>query len=194
MITGPLQQVKATVAAAAAGLALVAFLATLAIAAGPAASVAEAACPKASQPATELSREALRKATMCRINDLRRSKGRTPVVRRMPLQRVAQRHTKVMVRTGCLRHRCGGEAPLKRRLRRSGYLDGAKRWRFGQNTGCAMTARVMVRKWRQSRFHRKNMLRAGFEHIGVGAIPRVSHPSCPEGAATFTALLTWRDP
>lgn len=194
MIIEPLPRFKARVAAGAVGLGFAVFMLTLAAGAGPAAGVAEAACPQASQPATELSKAALRKAMMCRINHLRRNRGRTPVGRRMSLQRVAQRHTKVMVRTGCLRHRCGNEAPLKRRLRRSGYLDGAKRWRFAQNTGCAVTARAMVNKWRQSRFHRKNMLRPAFKHIGVGAIPRASHGSCPERSATFTALLTWRNP
>jgi uncharacterized protein YkwD len=152
------------------------------------------ACPNAKAPAADLSRKALRRVTTCLINNLRRNRGQVPVSRNLRLQRAAQRHTRVMVRTSCLKHRCPGEPRLQRRIRRSGYLDGARRWSFAENTGCAQTARAMIRSWRQSRFHRTNMLGPRFRDIGVGVVGRPARARCPAKAATFTALLAWRRP
>lgn len=161
----------------------------------PSASAQQAkACPAANLPATEVSRKVLRRATICRINRLRGKRGRDPVRRQRQLQRVAQRHTRAMVRTECLKHRCPGEPPLGRRIRRSGYLDGARRWRFTQSTGCAVSARVMVRKWARHEFHRANLLGPRLEHVGIGTVPRPAVARCGESAATFTALFAWRVP
>lgn len=176
---------------------LVALLATLVASAGPGAASAQASpCPRAGEPATELPARVLRRATICRINLLRRNRGRPPVSPQSQLQRVAQRHTRVMVQTSCLKHRCPGEAPLHRRVRRSGYLDGANRWEYGHNTGCAVNARVMVRKWRQSDFHRRNLLKPSFRDVGVGALPRAPQRvgRCSSRMGTFTSLLAWREP
>jgi len=175
-------------------VALVATLVAAGATAGTDAAPALAACPKASVPATELGPAALRKATTCRINHLRQSRGRDRVRSHPGLRRVAQRHTRKMVETQCLKHRCPGEKPLGRRIRQSGYLAGARRWKFAQNTGCAVTAKAMVRNWRQSKFHRRNMLRRRFEHIGTGGVPRATHGRCGDSMATFTALLAWRVP
>lgn len=182
-------------AAALVGLLVAVLVATLAFAARPDAAAAQTrACPNAKAPATDLSRKALRRTVTCLINNLRRNRGRDPVRRDARLQRVAQRHSRVMVRTSCLKHRCPGQPPLQRRLRRSGYLDGARRWRFAQSTGCARSAMAMVRKWRQSRFHRSNLLGPRLRDIGVGVVGRPAVQRCNPNAATFTALLAWRRP
>jgi uncharacterized protein YkwD len=181
--------------AAALGIPVVAALAALALAAGPDAAAAQKrSCANATTPAIELSTTALRRTTTCLINNLRRNRGRDAVRRHRKLQRVAQRHSKVMVRTSCLKHRCPGQPPLQRRLRRSGYLDGARRWRFAQSTGCARSARAMVRRWGGTKFHRTNLLGRRFEDIGLGAVRRPAVARCPSRGASFTALLAWRRP
>jgi uncharacterized protein YkwD len=157
-----------------------------------AAVVSNGPCPNANRPATEVSRKLLRRATICQINRLRVRRGRDSVRRRNQLQRVAQRHTRTMVATECLKHRCPGEPALQRRIRRSGYLKGARRWRFTQSTGCAASARAMVRAWNASRFHRQNMLGPRLDHVGIGTVPQPAVARCGEDTATFTALFAWR--
>jgi uncharacterized protein YkwD len=170
------------------------LLATLALATRSESAAAQtSSCPNATVPASELSERALRRATTCLINRLRESRDRTRVRRDARLQRVAQRHTRVMVRTDCLRSRCPGQPMLQRRIRRSGYLDGARRWRFAQSTGCARTARAMVNTWRQRKFHRTNLLGARFRDLGVGVLGAVPD-QCSGQEATFVALLAWRIP
>jgi uncharacterized protein YkwD len=177
------------------GLLVATLLATLALTARADVATGQArACPNAKAPATELSRKALRRVTTCLINNLRQNRGRERVSRDLRLQRTAQRHSRVMVRTSCLKHRCPGEPRLQRRILRSGYLDSARRWSFAQSTGCAQTARAMIRSWRQSKFHRTNMLGARYRDIGIGVVGRPARARCPANAATFTALLAWRRP
>lgn len=177
------------------GLLLATLLAALVLAARPDVAGAQArACPNAKTPATGLSQQQLRRAVTCLVNNLRRNRGRDPVRRNRKLQRVAQRHSRAMVRTSCLKHRCPGEPPLARRVRRSGYLDNARRWRFAQSTGCARSAMAMLRRWRQTKFHRTNLLGRRFEDIGVGVVGRPAVERCPANGATFTALLAWRRP
>jgi uncharacterized protein YkwD len=183
------------IVAALIGVLVATLLATLALTAGAEVATGQTrACANAKAPATELSRKALRRVTTCLINNLRQNRGRQRVSRDLRLQRTAQRHSRVMVKTNCLKHRCPGEPRLQRRIRRSGYPDGARRWSFAQNTGCAQTARAMIRSWRQSKFHRTNMLGPRFRDIGIGVVGRPARARCPANAATFTALLAWRRP
>lgn len=181
------------VLAAVAAIVASAALAPQGRAAGSESAVAQGSdCPRATAPAVEVPRKRLRRAVRCVVNEKRDNRGRRPLRRQGQLQGVAQRHAKAMVRRECLKPRCPGQPPLHRRIRRSGYVDDAKRWEFALNTGCARTARAMVRKWKESRYHRRNMMRPRFRHIGVGVAPRATHRRCKDGWATFAALFAWR--
>jgi uncharacterized protein YkwD len=149
-------------------------------------------CPHAGEPAGRVSIGGLRKAILCLVNEERRRHGRAGIGRNRALQQVANRHTEVMIRTGCMAHRCPGEAPLATRVRRSGYTAGARKWRFAENTGCARTAKAMIANWMGTTFHRINLLRPGFRDIGVGPSHRRVAKRCPRGYDTFTAILAFR--
>jgi uncharacterized protein YkwD len=99
-----------------------------------------------------------------------------------------------MVADDCLDHTCPGEAPLERRIRKSGYPDRAGRWRYASNTGCAISARAMVRRWLRSDFHRENVLKPRFRDIGAG-VERAAPESqgCESNFATFSVVFGWRE-
>jgi len=177
------------------GLAIVAgaIAALFAIGARDGVPVAQAApCAKSTTPASDLPPNAVRRAVKCQIDRLRASRDRKRLSRNAQLQRVAQRHTAVMVKKECIKPRCPGQPSLQQRLNSSGYLDNAKRWRFAMSTGCAVNARQMVREWRKRQFHRKNMLTPRFQHIGVGIKAQAPFPDCGASTSTFSALLAWR--
>ena len=179
--------------AAIAALVAAILVATFAMLAGPSVEAASAAtCANSEAPAQELERKALRKALTCLINKQRQSRDLVRLHKNRQLKRVAQRHTNTMVKTDCLLHKCPGEAGIEQRIRRTGYLDGARRWAYAENTGCAVTAKAMVGRWMDTDFHRGNVLRRKFRDIGVGVSDQPVASECKGDHATFTAVFAWR--
>lgn len=184
-----------TVAAALAAIA-VALLASLAIAAHPRADAARggdgSACKGSEEPSVGISVAKVRKALRCLINDRRAVRGADPVATRKNLQKAAQRHTRRMVKTGCLAHRCGNEPNLEERVRNSGYLAGASRWQYAENTGCGLSAKAMVANWMAIQFHRANILEKKFRDVGIGVVRRRTPGKCKAGHSTFTLVFGFR--
>lgn len=152
-------------------------------------------CANADASPAQTKPRKLRQAILCLVNDERASAGRREVTANRDLRRVAQKHTKVMRRKGCLRHKCKGEKPLKRRIIRSGYLDAGGRYGFGENIGCASSPATMVEIWMKRRQTRKVVLRKRFRDVGVGAVRRAPKIArCEDGMpfGTFTLLQAWR--
>jgi uncharacterized protein YkwD len=181
------------VAAVAALLGGAGVLAAVSLAADttPASGAPEADCAKTETPVAELSRAELRDAIRCSLNAARDDRGLEPVAHSPKLQAAAQQHTVVMVRTDCLDHQCGDEPDLEARIRQAGYLRGAERWRYAENTGCAATVAAMTENWLDRRFHRKNILNARFDEIGFGVLHRAPE-TCGTDMATFAAVFGWR--
>jgi uncharacterized protein YkwD len=179
--------------AAIAALLAATLAATFALLASPRLDAASAAtCANAEAPAQELERKTLRKALTCLINKQRQARDRVLLHKNRQLKRAAQRHTNTMVKTDCLLHTCPGEAGIDQRIRRTGYLDGARRWAYAENTGCAVTAKAMVGRWMDSDFHSGNILRRKFRDIGVGVSDQPVASECKADHATFTAVFAWR--
>lgn len=192
-----------TVAAAGVLVALVAALAvSLAIASRPDAQVptaaagkaARSACGAADGPAADTAPPKLRRSVRCLVNRKRAKRGLRKLKHDRALRRAAQRHSKRMVKTGCLDHRCGNEPALEQRLVRAGYAEGAKRWAYAENTGCAASAAAMVETWLRSREHRLNLLGQRFRDIGVGVVNAPVKGKCRRDYATFTVVVAWREP
>ncbi len=190
----------AVIAGAIAAL-VVALLASLAIAArpdapkvAPSAPKAASACANADRPADEATTKQLRKAVRCLINKQRVRVGAGKLAKHPGLRKAAQRHAKVMVAEACLAHECGDEADLETRIRQTGYLDGAKAWKFAENTGCGASAEAMVANWVASREHRLNLLTKRFRELGVGVVGDPVKGECRAGYATFVVVLGWRKP
>lgn len=185
------RRVVAAVGAAAAALAVAA--ASFAIASeAPAPTPAKgggSGCSAASEPAATSTIKQLRKSVRCLINQERAVHGYGKLVRNSSLQRAAQRHTKAMVASGCLSHRCPDEPNLEDRLDAAGYLDGVASWRYAENTGCGLSAEAMVANWLDSVYHRVNILDQDFRDMGVGVSQRRVSGRCAKGYGTFTVVF-----
>ena len=149
-------------------------------------------CPLASEPAAQSSIKEMRKSVRCLINQERGIHGFGKLKRDASLQKAAQRHTKAMVSTGCLAHRCPDEANLETRLRDAGYFDGAQSWRYAENTGCGLSAEAMVANWLDSLYHRVNILDPDFRDIGVGFSKKRVSGRCMKAYGTFTVVFGQR--
>jgi uncharacterized protein YkwD len=151
-------------------------------------------CEEASVPAAESTVRELRKSIRCLVNEERAIHGFGKLVRDPSLKIASQRHVKQMVATACLAHRCGDEEDLETRLERAGYFDGAKSWRFAENTGCGISAEAMVANWLDTVYHRINILDPDFRDIGVGVSHKRVAGRCNKGYATFAVVFADRTP
>jgi uncharacterized protein YkwD len=181
----------AVIAAAAA-----AALASLAVAAGQGGGdpTNDTGCDHATDAVRELPDGQLRKAVVCLINKERSRHARPRLKPSQRLDEAAQSHTDKMVETGCLSHVCPHEPDLQARLRKSGYLDGARKWQFAEDTGCGLTAEAMVANWVASTYHRINILGKKFRDLGVGLSDRGVKHRCKPGYGTFTTVFAFRIP
>jgi hypothetical protein len=129
-----------------------------------------APCAHADDTHAEASIAQLRNATLCLVNRRRaqRDKGR--------LDRNA-------------------EPSLGQRIRRTGYLNGASRWRFAESTGCKRTPRRMVNAWMSVRFHRRNLLEPAYRDLGAGLKARSPDVGGCKGnpdLTTYTVVVAFR--
>jgi uncharacterized protein YkwD len=154
-----------------------------------------APCAHADDTHAEASIAQLRNATLCLVNRRRAQRDKGRLDRNAKLGDAAERHTRVMLRTDCLRHRCPGEPSLGQRIRRTGYLNRASRWRFAESTGCKRTPRRMVNAWMSVRFHRRNLLEPAYRDIGAGLKARSPHVGGCKGnpdLTTYTVVVAFR--
>ena len=176
----------------------IAGLIWLAPAAGQEPAVASAerggsGCSVASVPVSNSTATDLRRSLRCLINQERAIHGFGKLARNSSLQKAAQRHTKTMVATDCLAHRCPGEVDLDTRLEQAGYFDGAQKWRFAENTGCGLSTEAMVANWMASVYHRVNILDPEFDDVGVGVSKKAVDGRCKRKYGTFTVVFGTRD-
>jgi uncharacterized protein YkwD len=151
-------------------------------------------CDHASDTVREISTPQLRKAVLCLLNKERSRHARSRLSSSQKLQRAAQWHTDTMVATDCLSHACPHEPSLEGRIRRTGYLKGAHRWQFAENTGCGLSAEAMVANWMASTYHRINVLGKKFRDVGIGLSDRMVRKRCRPGYGTFTTVFAFRIP
>lgn len=163
-------------------------LALLAMGGGVERAVAGTGCPNADATINEASGKKLRRAIICRINEKRKDHDRRVLDSNGKLQSAAAKHNKAMEQKNCWEHRCPGEPSLGKRIRNSGYLDGAERWRYAQNFGCAVTPAAMVRAWMKRKFSRENIRNSAFRDIGVAVLKdQIPKSRCRDGdEVTYT--------
>ena len=112
------------------------------------------------------------RATVCLINRARTRRGLRPVRTNRRLALAARRHSRDMVRRRYFSHSSlSGVSPLGR-IRRTGYLHGARRYLVGENiawaSGSQATPKSIAQAWMRSPGHRANALRRRFRDVGVG--------------------------
>jgi uncharacterized protein YkwD len=120
------------------------------------------ACPQTVSPA----------AVRCEVNAIRVANGLPPVGTTKALRVAAARHSKDMVRRHYFAHVSPSGQTVTARVRRAGYLDGARRYRLGENIGWGSgslgTPAAIVQAWMNSPPHRAIILTADFRDVGVG--------------------------
>ena len=177
-------------------LAAAAVLAVLAGWGPGVAGAGAAACAHADSGIDDATADQLANAVRCLINDDRKARDRHRLDNDGKLRRAASRHSKAMFAQNCWTHQCPGEPRLERRIRDTGYLNGAKRWSFAENFGCADTPEAMLSTWLQNNFARGNIRDRAFRDVGAVAVrDQVPASGCDaDTAVTFTVVFARRSP
>jgi uncharacterized protein YkwD len=159
--------------------------------AGPAHAVdaraAQTACPAAAVAPAPENVTQLERTTLCLVNLERSQRGLRALRSNGRLAKAADGHSRDMVRRDFFSHDGPGGSTMSSRIKRAGYLNGARSYTFAENiaygTGSYGTPISIVRSWMNSAGHRANILNGRFREIGVGVA--YGAPS-QNGGATYT--------
>ncbi len=99
-------------------------------------------------------------------NEDREQHGLGPLKWDPALARAAQRHAEMMVREGALSHQYAGEADLVTRVSE----NGAHFREVAENLAVAQTPGAVENEWMHSPPHRRNILDARLNEVGVGLV------------------------
>jgi uncharacterized protein YkwD len=139
---------------------------------GAGAADAGPGCPSASAMPAQAGHDPLVEATLCLLNDQRDRRGLPPLRANDRLSDAAQRHARDMARRNYFSHDSRSGASFIDRIRRTGYLDGARSWIAAENiawgTGRFATPKAIVKSWMDSPGHRANILSSSLREIGIG--------------------------
>jgi uncharacterized protein YkwD len=137
-------------------------------------TMAAPACKSAGAKPSKVAKRTAVRATLCTLNAKRSRHGLRPLKLNKRLSRAARRHARDMVRRDYFGHDSLGGGTFVDRIRRSGYLRGARGWTVGENlawgTYGRATPRVITRMWMRSAGHRANILNASFRDVGIGLV------------------------
>jgi uncharacterized protein YkwD len=151
-------------------------------------AIAATCADSEAEPGVE-SPQVIARATLCLMNAERRGRGLAPLRLSRPLSAAASSHARDMVRRHYFSHTALEGAGLVQRVRRSGYLRSASRWRLAENlawgTRGMTSPRATVRAWMDSPPHRSAILRPMYRDAGIGVVLGVP-PLPPADGATYT--------
>ena len=112
------------------------------------------------------------RATVCLLNVERKVRGLGQLRANGRLARAALAHAKDMVARTYFAHDSLSGASFIDRIKRTGYMNGGRRWTVGENIawggGSRSTPREIVDAWMHSPPHRANILSRRFREIGIG--------------------------
>ena len=128
------------------------------------------------------------RATLCLLNFERRERGLGRLRPNPALRVAALRHSEDMVERDFFEHENPDGLEPHDRIVRAGYRLRRGGFSTGENlaTGDPGTPAAMVDGWMHSPGHRRNILRPGFDEIGIGIVPR--HQEGGPGA-TYTTTF-----
>jgi uncharacterized protein YkwD len=176
-------------------LAMAAAAVSLSLGFGPGIAPASAACPHAKAHPHDVALPKIRKAITCLVNRRREKRDRHLLDRNRRLELAARQHTRTMLAQDCFKHRCNGEPGLHRRVKRSGYTERQRSWRFAEILGYENTPSQMIGRWMHSRFNRRKVLDRDFRDLGVGVGWGSPVAGRDDGEfATYTIVFGWRRP
>lgn len=152
-------------------LAALAAVCAFALAAAPAAMGARA-CESANATPASAAKRTMVRATLCVLNAQRERHGLRPLKLNRRLSKAARRHARDMARRNYFDHDSLGGGSFVDRIRRAGYLRGARRWWVGENlawgTQERSAPRSITQMWMHSPGHRANILSHSFREVGIG--------------------------
>jgi uncharacterized protein YkwD len=172
-----------------------AFLAGALLAINPTPAAAlQTKCAKAEATPSQATKAQLQRAMRCLVREVRARRRAGKLKAHRALNRIARKHTKVMLRKDCLRHRCAGEDPLSERVESSSYLRPGQRYGYAEVIGFSTTPLAMMQTWLDPRNGvRNNILGKRFKHIGIGVGKGAARRGKPDRRfATYTVLVAWR--
>ena len=152
-----------------------------------AAPSASAVCASASATPSEVGKRTVVRATLCTLNAERARHGLPRLKLNKKLSTAARRHTRDMVRRDYFAHDSLGGGTFVDRIRRSGYLKGARSWSVGENLAWGSrersAPRAITSMWMNSAGHRANILSPAFREVGIGFA--IGAPGASGQAATY---------
>lgn len=128
-------------------------------------------CGQADVSVAASSARRLRSAFLCLVNTHRASTATGGLVPAAALRRSADRHSRDMVTRGFFGHTSPGGRTLAGRVRRTGYLKHARRWKIGETLaygGGDITPRELFAALMRSPAHRTVITDGGYRQLGVG--------------------------
>jgi uncharacterized protein YkwD len=133
---------------------------------------ARGACHAANASASQASKRALVRSTLCVLNAQRARHNLRPLRLNWRLSGAARRHSRSMARRRFFSHTSPGGASFVDRIRRTGYLSRVRTWYVGENiaygSGTRSSPRSIGTAWMNSAPHRANILSRSFREIGIG--------------------------
>jgi uncharacterized protein YkwD len=158
----------------------------VALAGSARADAAGSGCAQAGASAASVRPAVAGRAVRCLVNAQRAAHGLRPVKAARRLRLSAQRHAADMVARHYFEHVSPEGGSLTQRVRRAGYLSGARRYSLGENIGWGerqmASATSIVQAWMNSPGHRAVILDARFDEAGVGIAAGVPTGSGAPGA------------
>lgn len=147
-------------------------LAAVCAVAVPSAATAGSACQAASATPATTGKRAIMRATLCTINAERGRYGLAPLRLNRRLSAAASAHAGDMDARNYFSHDSLDGGSFVDRIRRAGYLSGARSWTVGENLAWGSRGRaapqMVTRSWMNSPGHRANILNSSFREIGIG--------------------------
>jgi uncharacterized protein YkwD len=153
-----------------------------------AADVPAGGCPNADLMPAAGNLAAIRAAVLCLHNQERVQRGLRPLQEDTRLRRAALGHSADMVQSRYFEHTTRRGVTMVDRIVGAGYVRADQGWMLGENlewgTGTLATPRSAVKAWMNSPDHRANLLKRGYEEMGVGVVLGV--PVGSGQGATYT--------
>ncbi len=150
------------------------------------------ACSAADTRSGDASEATLGRSAVCLINKQRARRGLRKLRINARLSAAAERHTTDMVKRGYFGHTSRSGSDVVDRLKRTGYMRGARAWTVGENlawgSGKRSTPREIVAAWMGSPGHRANILQRRFREIGIGVAFKAPQ-NTSSAAATYTTTF-----
>jgi uncharacterized protein YkwD len=153
-------------------IALLTALAALCAGAVTPSAMARSTCQAASVTPAQTDKRAIVRATLCTVNSQRSRHGLAPLRLNRRLSAAAAAHAADMDARNYFSHDSLDGGSFVDRLRRVGYLNGARSWTVGENLAWGSRGRaapqMITRSWMNSPGHRANILSSSFREIGIG--------------------------